>query len=492
MAVSPTLRFDGWSLDRASGDLTRDGQTTRLAQQPLRVLLELADNAGLVVTRETLVKALWPKGIVDFDNSLNGIVRRLRIALGDDSETPRYIETLPRIGYRFIAGLEPDSLAPAHGPTRRPARFGIAIGVAAALSACGIGAWWLARPASQVPSAEATLVPRRTTSQRAYEYYLDAIYQRSRRDIDGRPLALAAFENALREDPDYAEAWAGLSGTIVGVAVNHDGPVRPLLERAHAAAERAVVLDAALPDAHAALGHVLTFRRDYAGAERELAKAIALSERSARAWHAISLLRAFQGRADEALAAIRRARELEPTTLHFNILYGSMLYYARRNDDAIAHLTPLLAAHPHLAEARVTLVRARVASGRAADALADAQFIAKSDPGSSVLGLVHAALGRRADAHAEALRITNLDRNGGGIMYGVATIHAALGAVDESCRALGRAVDQEALFLGWVRLDPRLDPLRGTPCFEEILRRIHGGVWRQAVADWDMNSPVTR
>jgi DNA-binding winged helix-turn-helix (wHTH) protein/tetratricopeptide (TPR) repeat protein len=471
MTVSPTLRFDGWSLDRASGDLTRDGQTSRLPQQPLRVLLELADNAGLVVTRETLVKALWPKGIVDFDNSLNGIVRRLRVALGDDSETPRYIETLPRIGYRFIAKLEQgaETPTPAAPAQQRSARIGIAI-VAAALAAAGIGAWWLARPAPREPSTEAALVPRRTTSQRAYEYYLDGIYQRSRRDIDGRPLALAAFENALREDPDYAEAWAGLSGTLVGVAVNHDGPVRPLLERAHSAAERAVVLDAALPDAHAALGHVLAFRRDYAGAERALAKAIALNERSAR--------RAFQGRADEALAAMRRARELEPTTLHFSMLYGSMLYHARRYDDAIAHLTPLLSAQPHLDEVRVTLVRARIATNRAADALADAERIAKSDPGSSVLGLVYAALGRRDEARAEARRITSLDRNGGQIMYGVATIHAALGAVDESCKALGRAVDQEALFLGWIRLDPRLDPLRGTPCFEALQRRIHGGVWR--------------
>jgi tetratricopeptide (TPR) repeat protein len=431
------------------------------------------------VTRETLVKALWPKGIVDFDNSLNGIVRRLRVALGDDSETPRYIETLPRIGYRFIAKLEQDSgtPTPAARAKQRTSRIGIAV-LAAALAAVGIGAWWLARLAPREPSTEATLVPRRTTSQRAYEYYLDGIYQRSRRDIDGRPLALAAFENALREDPDYAEAWAGLSGTIVGVAVNHNGPVRPLLERAQSAAERAVILDAALPDAHAALGHVLTFRRDYAGAERALAKAIALNERSARAWHAISLLRAFQGRAEEALAAMRRARELEPTTLHFSILYGSMLHYARRHDDAIAHLTPLLAAQPHLDEARATLVRARVATDRAADALIDAQRIAKSDPGSSVLGLVYATLGRRDDAHAEARRIAALDRNGGGIMYGVATIHAALGAVDEGCQALARAVDQEALFLGWVRLDPRLDPLRSNRCFEAIQRRIHGGVRR--------------
>ena len=61
---------------------------------------------GEVVTRERLVEVLWPKGVVDFDSSLNAVVRKLRVVLGDDSETPRYIETLPRIGYRFIGKIE--------------------------------------------------------------------------------------------------------------------------------------------------------------------------------------------------------------------------------------------------------------------------------------------------------------------------------------------------------------------------------------------------
>src|SRR5687768_17678561 len=106
MTAPSILRFADFSLDRISGELTRAGTTQRLSQQPLRVLLELLDNPGNVVSRERLVALLWPRGVVDFDNSLNGIVRKLRVALGDDSETPRYIETLPRVGYRFIGTLD--------------------------------------------------------------------------------------------------------------------------------------------------------------------------------------------------------------------------------------------------------------------------------------------------------------------------------------------------------------------------------------------------
>src|SRR4029453_17430113 len=99
------LQFDGWTVDRVSGETSRDGRKTRLPQQPLRILIELTDRVGEVVTREELVKALWPQGVVDFDNGLNVAVRKLRVALDDVGDTPRYVETLPRVGYRFIGKL---------------------------------------------------------------------------------------------------------------------------------------------------------------------------------------------------------------------------------------------------------------------------------------------------------------------------------------------------------------------------------------------------
>jgi TolB-like protein/DNA-binding winged helix-turn-helix (wHTH) protein len=107
------IGFDGWVLDPDSGDLERAGTRIRLQEQPLQVLLQLIDSRGGVVTREQLVSKLWPKGIVDFDTGVNTAIRKLRVALGDTADTPHYIETLPRRGYRFIAALEPD-------PAREP------------------------------------------------------------------------------------------------------------------------------------------------------------------------------------------------------------------------------------------------------------------------------------------------------------------------------------------------------------------------------------
>ena len=102
---SRKLRFDGWVLDPESGDLERGGARIRLQEQPARVLQELIAHAGRVVSREQLIALLWPKGVVGFDTSLNTVIRRLRSTLADTAQTPRYIETLPRRGYRFIGAL---------------------------------------------------------------------------------------------------------------------------------------------------------------------------------------------------------------------------------------------------------------------------------------------------------------------------------------------------------------------------------------------------
>ena len=100
-------RFDGWLVDFESGEISKDGDIHRLQDQPLQILEELIKRPGEVVTREHLISCLWPTGVVEFDTGLNSAVRKLRIALGDDAETPKYIETLPRKGYRFIAPLQP-------------------------------------------------------------------------------------------------------------------------------------------------------------------------------------------------------------------------------------------------------------------------------------------------------------------------------------------------------------------------------------------------
>ncbi|MET0281615.1 MAG: winged helix-turn-helix domain-containing protein [Steroidobacteraceae bacterium] len=100
------IRFGEFELDLDSGELEKGGERTRLQELPFKLLKALLTRSGEVVTREELIAALWPGGVVvDFDTGLNSAVRKLRAALGDDADTPRYVETLPRRGYRFIQAV---------------------------------------------------------------------------------------------------------------------------------------------------------------------------------------------------------------------------------------------------------------------------------------------------------------------------------------------------------------------------------------------------
>ena len=117
------LCFASFEVDIVSGELRRQGLKIRLQDQPFRLLVLLLERAGDVVSREEVREKLWPADTyVDFDHSLNTAVRKLREALGDSAEAPRYVETLARRGYRFIAPVAPrrtEQVAHSAGRRRR-------------------------------------------------------------------------------------------------------------------------------------------------------------------------------------------------------------------------------------------------------------------------------------------------------------------------------------------------------------------------------------
>src|SRR5580700_4132153 len=98
-----TLRFDTFTLDLRAGELYKSGRKIKLQEQPFQILAMLLEQPGEVVTREQLRERLWPEDtFVDFDHSLNTAVKKLRQALNDEADKPRFIETLPKRGYRFV------------------------------------------------------------------------------------------------------------------------------------------------------------------------------------------------------------------------------------------------------------------------------------------------------------------------------------------------------------------------------------------------------
>jgi DNA-binding winged helix-turn-helix (wHTH) protein/Tfp pilus assembly protein PilF len=472
------LRFDGWTVNPVSGEFTRGETVSRLPPQPLRILLELYAHPGEVVTREQLVKALWPAGVVDFDNGLNVAMRKLRVALDDVGDTPKYIETLPRVGYRFIGTLDPVSPQPeptAHNvPVSPPPRARLALALTlAALGLAIAGTWWWTQPSSSKGPFASAHVP----SVQAREFYLEGLHQRSRRDISivsARALAHEKFEAALKEDPDYAQAWAALASSLSSAVHTQEIPPAEGVPKARAAARRAIALDDSLAEGHISLGEIyLKHDRNFAAAKMELDRALALDDRSSRAWQRMALWHADMGNADEALVALRRARELDPMALQWSSNYARVLYSARRYDEAISFLQPLVAANPKLDPAHSILAWALVATGDLAGAEEQLRHVTVTTINSGDMGFLYAKLGRRDDALREVERLRTLERAGYGVAYEQTIIYTALGELDRGCETLTRAVGEHSVVLGWMRLDPRLDALRGRQCFTDVEKRVY-------------------
>ena len=151
---SGRLRFGVFEVDLRAGELTKRGLRIRLQEQPFQVLAMLLEKPGELVTREELQKKLWGQTVVDFDHGLNKAINKIREALGDSAENPRFVETVARRGYRFLADATPiddEDLVPASeshrigltgvGPPPKRARrtgawigFGLALALAASLS----------------------------------------------------------------------------------------------------------------------------------------------------------------------------------------------------------------------------------------------------------------------------------------------------------------------------------------------------------------------
>ena len=174
MATKPIpsgrLRFDDFELDVRAGQLRRKGVRLRLRGQPLQVLEILLERAGDVVTREELQSRIWPADtFVDFDHSLHNAIARIREVLGDSAENPRFIETLPRRGYRYIGPVEDSQAQPASAekiddagevvslapPGQRKSRVAVVVRavILCAVLALGLIAWTVWRPARAKTSA---------------------------------------------------------------------------------------------------------------------------------------------------------------------------------------------------------------------------------------------------------------------------------------------------------------------------------------------------
>jgi len=331
---------------------------------------------------------------------------------------------------------------------------------------------------SGITSEERALLARRhTTNPEAYEAYLKGRFFWNKRTREGFQKAVEHFRHAISLDPSYAQAYAGLADCYVLGA--DPLPVKEHTRRLKETAGRALELDETLAEAHASLAYYSgAVEWDWQGAERGFQRAIELNPNYATAHHWYAYHLAAMGRLEEAIAEIRRARELDPLSLIINTDVGHILYFARQFDEAIAQYRRVLEMDANFAVAHWRLGQAYLEKGRYGEAVSEFNVARRLGVGDSIvgwLGYAHAVSGRKGEAQRAVAELKRLaEPHGGSYRYRIAIIYTALGDHKHALAWLERTYEaRDAGEMALIKVDPMLDGLRSDPRFAGLLRRMN-------------------
>jgi tetratricopeptide (TPR) repeat protein len=368
--------------------------------------------------------------------------------------------------------------APAPLPAPQRSRRVWAIGMLAALIALAGGAVLTLR-GGIIQAAQPT--HHQPTPQVA-ELYLAGRYNFERRVPESLNRAVQLFSEAVRRDPDYAQAYAGLANCHLMLREYAGVPDAAAYPRARAAAQRALALDDNLADAHAALAFVTFFYdHDFNAGLEGFRRAIALDPASpgAHHWYATALYHA--GRVPEALAQINEAQRLEPQSQSILAHKALILFHMGQADQAIALLRQMEAADPAYASPHSYLAEIHLARADYPAWLVEARAFAGLVRNPDKLSIVAAAERGYATGGPPAMFAAMLDRQralfAAGREHGVdlAATYALAGQRDAAMRTLDGAVRDRDPYLVALRIDPRFASLRQAPEFQRLALSVGGG-----------------
>jgi TolB-like protein/DNA-binding winged helix-turn-helix (wHTH) protein/Flp pilus assembly protein TadD len=640
------IRFGTYEVCFQSGEVRKAGVRIRVQQQPLKLLEVLLERPGEVVTREELRSRVWPnESFGDFDQAVNIAIAKLRSALGDSAENPRFIETLPKRGYRFIASvsfveadghirmpqsasapsagsepgfqlqgnglalspvteegaqLESPGLAVAPPHRLRPTRWVImalafVLGVAIlsvllfrsrdhapapirslavlpldnlsgdasqnyfsdgmtdelitdlaqisalrVISRTSVMVYKGARkPLPQIarelhvdaivegdqvritaqlidastdkhlwsqsyegdlrdtlalqdrvaraiakeiqvnltPQEQAALKSARVVNPQAYESYLKGRYFWNKRTADGLRVALAYFNQAIEEDPNYAQAYSGLADTYALLGDWQYAVMTPkeAFPKAKAAALKAVELDSALGEAHNSLAFVLDgFDWDLDSGGKEFRRAIELNPGYATAHHWYAWHLALLGQYDEAIAEMKKAESLDPLSLIINADLAELFVLAHSYDESVRQSLKTIEMDPNFAMAHSQLAQAYLQEHKYQEAVVElqkaVQLSGESPTCIANLARAYALSGQRTEAVKLLTELKTRSTPGYSHASEIAVIYVSLGDTDEAMNWLERGYAER--FNPGVLLRPGFDPLRSDPRFQNLAHRV--------------------
>jgi len=626
---SRVIKFGVFEVDLQAGEVRKAGMRQRLAGQPFQVLQVLLEHPQEIVTREELRQRMWPGNtFVDYELALKKAVNRLREVFGDSAESPHFIETVPRRGYRFIGsitrlpsnpsdpreppllgavevGERPEAASPARARTpwklisvltlggvaalllwfgsgklrgrilaksgaveirsiavlplenfsRDPGQDYFSDGITEALTTdlAQIGALRVISRASAkhfkgsqeslpeigrqlsveaivegsvtrsgnrvritaqlidaksdqhlwartyerdlsdilslqdevardiaaeiriklTPQEQSRLTAARKTSPQAYDAYLRGRYLLSQRNKEAITKAVGYFQQAAREDPDFAAAYSGLSECYwIGWGAKSD---LPLADRY---ARKAVSLQPDLAEGHASLGMVDLFEYRIADANNELRRALELNPNYAMAHHYYADYLVGIGRPADALEENDRARQLDPFSLPINTMRGLILIGLRQFDRALDQFGRAVEISPQSPFLHIWLARIYWLEGRAPEAIAEEKHAGSLAHSAQQLrdqeevAATYAKSGLRA-ARLKFAKLMERHYKGNYEAMPVAFQYGTLEDGPKVLQWLEQALGaQENTVLLLAKTAPEFDFLRADPRFQALLRRV--------------------
>lgn len=316
---------------------------------------------------------------------------------------------------------------------------------------------------------------RGTTNEQAYRLYLQGKNLTAKRSAEDSQKAIEYFEQAIRLDPNFAQAYSAMAFAYRASGSLGGGLPREKFEKAKEAVTKALELDNNLAEAYAVRGDLKPkYERDFAGAEKDLATAIELEPNNDLARAIYAELLAERGRFDEAMAEKETALAINPGSLAYQRDRGRILYFARRYNEAIEQLERVLEIDENFGTARGWLFRAYEMKGDYAGAyetFIKSQKLSNSDR-VEVFQKAYETAGWKG-VRRKFLEFSKLNENKPeSNLYAIALQCALLGEKEQAFEYLNKTIEKGHSQMVMLKVEPAFDSIRNDPRFNELLRRV--------------------